>query len=114
MTTGRPPKYTSADELNAKIDEYFNSLTPVNYTLTGLCIHLDITKETFYQYEKNEQFSDSIKRARLKIEYSYEMKLTNQQFPTSGCIFALKNFGWKDTQEVNTNMNITGIKVQYE
>lgn len=108
---GRPPKYSTVEELDAAIDSYFSSLTPINYTLTGLCIALGITKETFYQYEKDDKFSDSIKVARLKIEYAYEMKLTNGSFPTSGCIFALKNFGWKDKYE--TDLTSGGDKINF-
>ncbi len=114
MPAGRPPKYKTPEEMQEKIDEYFNNLptkvimvgdkereTPI-ITITGLCYHLGFEcRQSFYDYEKREGFSYTIKRARLLIEHDYELelKLGNNN---SGNIFALKNFGWKDKQEIES------------
>lgn len=107
---GRPKKYTEAELMKQKIDEYFkkcdNEREP--YTVTGLCLALDITRETLNQYLKNEQFSDTIKKAKLKVENYLEKHLITDS-STTGIIFNLKNnFGWKDKQE---NIN---VEINYE
>jgi len=67
-------------------------------TVLGMCRHLDITRETLCQYEKQEGFSDTIKRAKARIEEYLETQLYRKDQVT-GIIFNLKNnFGWKDTQ----------------
>jgi len=50
-----------------------------------------------YEYENEGEFSDTIKKARLRIENEYEKQLSWGN--ATGAIFALKNFGWKDKTE---------------
>ena len=77
------------------------------YTITGLCLYLDICRDTLIEYEKREEFIDTIKRAKNKVEnYVEENSLMGKLNPTVS-IFNLKNnFGWKDKQEIETNQNI--------
>ena len=51
-------------------------------------------------YQKNDEYSDTIKRAKLRIENAYEMRLIDRG--NGGDIFALKQFGWSDKHEVTT------------
>lgn len=113
---GRPPIYDTPEELQEKIDLYFREgvkqktvvigKAPNNYevqipvpTITGLCIFLGFeSRQSFYDYEKREGFSYTIKKARLFIENEYEEMLAVGN--TTGAIFALKNFGWVDKQEI--------------
>lgn len=114
-TGGRPPKFESVEDLEKKIDEYFDSCTiktdgigtVISYgdtlTITGLAFHLGFeSRQSFYDYEQKQEFSYTIKRARLRVEMFYERRLTGTS-PT-GAIFALKNFGWKDSQEITHNL----------
>lgn len=65
------------------------------YTITGLCYYLGFeSRQSFYDYAKNEAFSYIIKKARLRIEQHYEELL--QLESSSGAIFALKNMDWSD------------------
>lgn len=97
---GRPAKYQTAEELQAAIDAYVESLeedkTP---TLSGLAYALGFTsRQSLYDYaERGEDFSYPIKRIVLKIESIYESNLMNGKANTAGVIFWLKNRGWKDT-----------------
>lgn len=115
---GRPPFYKTVKELQSKVDEYFNGNAnkkkiiigeteidiPV-YTICGLAYYLGFeSRQSFYSYEKHEVFSYTIKRARLRIEMSYEQNLTFQN--ATGSIFALKNMDWKDQTEVKTDSTI--------
>jgi hypothetical protein len=111
-TVGRPPMYSTKEELQEKIDEYFvllyvddkekdiivhNDNTP---TITGLVLFLGFSdRKSFYEYEKKSEFTHTIKRARMKIENWYEKCLISAKTPT-GSIFALKNLGWDDKQQL--------------
>lgn len=116
MAGGRPPYFESQKKLNEKIEAYFvfiqgeRRLTktgrqsrqwlraPENATVTGLALYLGFeSRQSFYDYEKHEQYSYTIKNARLRIEAAYEQQLLSKN--ATGAIFALKNFGWKDKQE---------------
>lgn len=105
MKAGRPKKYTEVEIMQQKIEMYFEECEKKNepYTVTGLCLALDITRETLREYVKDEQFSDTIKKAKLKVENYLEKHLITDS-STTGIIFNLKNnFGWTDKQE---NLNI--------
>lgn len=124
MGAGRPLEYETVDELQAKIDEYFDNIKgefhfeaapvetdedegkdikvwdryPEPPTITGLTLFLGFeSRQSFYDYKNKTEFSYTIKRARLKVENSYELFLIQSKNPT-GAIFALKNLGWADKQ----------------
>jgi hypothetical protein len=93
---GRPSMYTTAGEIDAEIQEYFAK--DGKKTITGLAYHLGFeSRQSFYDYEKDGEFSYTLKRARLKVEMGYEEGL--HESACAGSIFALKNFGWRDKVE---------------
>lgn len=92
----RPLKYTVKD-VESMIDAYFNNTPESKQTVTGLAI-LFGSKQLLADYEKRENYSEIITTAKLKIENLYEQCLRGQA--STGAIFALKNFGWSDKQEV--------------
>jgi len=97
MPGGRPRIFTNEAALSGAIDDYFNR-NKRKLTICGLALHLDFeSRQSFYDYEKDGEFSYTIKKARLRIENYYEGKLTSRN--ATGAIFALKNFGWKDKTE---------------
>ena len=106
---GRPRKYSEQKILQTKIDEYFKMCDEKEkpYTITGLCLYLDIDRSTLLRYEEKEEYCNTIKRAKNRIEnYVEENSLKGLLNPTVS-IFNLKNnFGWKDKQEIETNQNI--------
>ena len=118
---GRPAMYETAEDLQAKIDEYFgggaNKRTyatlagPIStsvYTVSGLAYFLGFSsRQSFYDYENRIEFSDNIKRARLRIEISYEENLLDKA--CTGSIFALKNMGWSDKSEIDHNVNVSQL-----
>lgn len=105
---GRPPMYDSPEELQQGIDKYFKEGVTVKVikdietpipTITGLCYFLGFeSRQSFYDLEKRAGFSYTVRKARLFIEKHYEEML--QSGNTIGAIFALKNFDWKDKQEI--------------
>ena len=108
MERGRPKAYTEVETMQQKINEYFANCDANKepYTITGLCIALEICRDTLSEYLKREEFSDTIKKAKLKVENYLEKHLITDS-STTGIIFNLKNnFGWRDKQEnVNVGMS---------
>jgi hypothetical protein len=117
---GRPRIYESAEELEEAIYNYFypkiefiqereKILKP---SVTGLALSLGFaSKQSLYDYEKDERFSYPIKRALSMIEQYHEERLSENS--VTGSIFALKNMGWKDKTE--TDMKIDGgVQIVFE
>lgn len=101
---GRPKKFKDPGEMQRKIDEYFSRCdeTGEPYTITGLALALDTTRETLLDYEhaaSRKAFSDTVKRAKLRVQNYAERQMYLKQNP-AGPIFALKNYGWRDKQEI--------------
>ncbi len=99
---GMTPKYKTPEELQSKIDEYFDEIveTKDKITITGLVLYLGFCdRQSFHDYEKRESFSFTIKKARTRIENHYEKNLTGSN--PAGPIFALKNFSWTDKTEID-------------
>jgi len=70
------------------------------YSVTGLALALKTSRETLINYENRDEFFDTIKEAKSKIENFLELQL-NSTSPT-GTIFNLKNnYGWKDKNETD-------------
>ncbi len=99
MAGGRPPKFESVDSLQKQIYVYFAKCDQDDepYTITGLALALDTTRQTLINYEEKDEYLDTIKKAKTMVEQYAEKRLFSGT-PT-GAIFALKNFGWKDKQE---------------
>lgn len=102
---GRPAKFDSEEDLQEAVDAYFDFCKEEGerYTLTGLALFLGFQdRQSLYDQEnRGDGFSCIIKRARLKVENSYELALFSKN--CIGSIFALKNMGWKDKQEIDNS-----------
>lgn len=105
---GRPVKYDSPAELQAIIVDYLDKQKDCNLpiTVTGLARACGMTREGLCFYEKKDAFTDTIKQAKMLCEEFAEQSLYTMRNP-AGAIFNLKNnWGWKDKQEIETNLNI--------
>jgi len=81
----------------------------IPYTVTGLALALGTNRSTLVNYEARDEFFDTIKRAKTKIEDFAEQRLYGSN-PT-GTIFNLKNnYGWKDKTE--TDITTGGEKIK--
>jgi hypothetical protein len=107
MSAGRPPIYESVEQMLPKLEQWEKQITEGEKpTVTGLCLALEFdSKDTLYAYRDKEGFSYPIKKALLIVENGYE-KALRENSPT-GSIFALKNMGWKDKQEVEQSGGLT-------
>lgn len=101
---GRPRAIDSPETFDRLVDSYIElcktAQPPEPVTLTGMILALGLSsRQSLDEYLKYEGFSDSVKRAKLFIENAYETRLATGS-NAAAPIFALKNFGWKDTQEL--------------
>lgn len=115
---GRPAIYNTPEELLSMCNQYFLWILgeraikkeddteiieweriPENATITGLALFLGFCdRQSLNDYEKKEEFSFIIRRAKARVEMEYEKALRSDKSPT-GSIFVLKNMGWKDKTE---------------
>ena len=105
---GSGVKWETPEQLQQDIDKYFNSTPKEEWTMTGLAIAVNADYQTIINYSKKESFYDVINRAKLMVHNQYEISLRKNG--RSGDIFALKNFGWKDKQEVEQTTRKIEIK----
>jgi len=104
---GRPPKITDPNQLSIIGNQYFvncdNQEKP--YLITELALALGFNgRQQLIDYENKPEFHDTIKALKSRCEAYAEHKLyvgTNQ----TGAIFALKNYGWKDKQDIEITHN---------
>lgn len=114
---GRPPHFSTVEQLQKMGREYFDLFEETatkeerkakgievyenRPTITGLTLFLGFRdRHSFYDYEKREGFSHTIKELRTKIENLYE-NMMGSRSGTVGAIFALKNMGWSDRTEID-------------
>jgi hypothetical protein len=71
-------------------------------------------RDALLYYEKKQEFSGIVKRARQAVEMSYELDLRTFKF--GGSIFALKNINganWKDKTEQEINQTNTNVQASF-
>lgn len=104
---GRPPVFDSPQALEAKVIEYFDYIEETEdiATITGLALYLGFcSHNSLLDYEeKGKEYFCIVKRAKEIIMNRHEKRL-NSATP-AGSIFWLKNFGWKDTQQIDHTNN---------
>ena len=133
---GCPPMYKTPEEMQAKIDAYFEACNgeyityddgslmtdkhgyPVKtkerpLTITGLALALGFTtRQALLNYEGKPEFVDTIKRAKAKVEQYAEERLFDRD-GVNGAKFNLSNnfSGWSEKQQIDSNVNTTGSTI---
>ncbi|XZL56609.1 terminase small subunit (plasmid) [Clostridium perfringens] len=123
---GRPLKFKSPEELQNKIDAYYEwaKENKKHITITGLAWFLDTNRQTLLRYEEDDSellksvsedvrqaFRDTVKRAKARIEMEYEESLYNKNSAV-GAIFTLKNnYNYVDKQEVSQKVENIEVKL---
>ena len=135
---GRPPMYRTKEEIQEKIDAYFEDckgrvLTdaegnvvvdkygyPVKVderplTITGLALALGFTsRQALLNYQAKSEFVDTILRAKAKVECYAEERLFDKE-GANGAKFSLANNfeGWKEKQQVEAEIsNAVNISIE--
>ena len=101
---GRPLKFETPEELAAAIDMYLEDTPKEEWTVTGLCLAIGTSRTVLDDYLSRDGYKGIVSRAKLMVENAYELSLRKNG--RAGDIFALKNFGWKDKQEVEHGGNV--------
>jgi hypothetical protein len=117
---GRPPIYENLEQMLPVLQTWEAGINAGEKpTITGLTLALGFCdKSTLYDYAKKPEFTHPIKRAMLIVEHGYEKALRENN--ATGPIFALKNFGWVDKQNIDHTtkdqaiMNIDASKLTDE
>lgn len=128
--TGRPPKYKTKEEIQEKIDAYFESCKgtvrydddgnvlidkfgrPVIFderplTITGLALALGFnSRQTLLNYQGKKEFMDTIMRAKAQVEQYAEERLFDKD-GANGAKFSLANNfeGWKEKQQIDADVS---------
>lgn len=132
---GRPPMYKTVEEIQEKIDAYFDECkgrvltgddgevfrdkygVPVFVdvrppTITGLALALGFnSRQALLNYQAKKEFNDTILRAKARVECYAEERLFDKD-GANGAKFSLANNfeGWKEKQQieadVTSSMNI--------
>ena len=109
----RPRTIQSPDEFDMLVDLYVAHSKEENEPLciTGLCLYLGFcSKSSLGDYGEREEFSASVKRARLLVENSYVKSTLNGG--GAGPIFLLKaSYNYVDKQVVEATGTLT-VKIE--
>ena len=111
---GRQKRVKSPEEFEQRTLEYAKWCDEEGKkrTITGLALFLGFSdKQSIYDYCGYQEYKEVAKWARLVVENGYEENLHGKN--ANGSIFALKNFGWRDTQEHQLT-GPDGGAIQYE
>lgn len=126
---GRPPRFSSAEEIQSIIDKYFkecegrplldkNKEPVLNKweqpiiigacppTVTGLALALGFnSRQTLLNYQDKEEFMDTITRAKARVEAYAESRLFDKD-GANGAKFSLSNNfkGWAEKQEIDNTI----------
>ncbi len=129
MPGGRPKKWNTEQEVNEAINKYFAScerpyldknaetVTNINgeilmeqykpYTIGGLADALDMTRQSLLNYQKNDEFFDTIIRAKRKCEVYAEERLFDRDGVNGAKFNLINNYaGWSDKQEVKNTVTV--------
>lgn len=125
---GRPPDFTSAIEMQIRIDKYSKDCEGTIYkdkdgetvfdkygspiitgdkplTITGLALALGFTsRQSLLNYQGKEEFVDTITRAKSQVEEYAETRLFDKE-GSNGAKFSLSNNfkDWRDKQDIELN-----------
>lgn len=135
--TGRPPFFNSVEEMQEKIDAYFEACKgEVVYdaegnpllnkygeivlkgvkplTITGLALALGFTsRQALLNYQNKPEFVDTITRAKAVVEQYAEERLFDKD-GANGAKFSLSNNfkGWNEKQVIEADINSVNINVE--
>ncbi len=99
---GRPLKFNSHQELQKKINEYYDWAKENNKPLTieRLCCFLNTNRQTLLAYSRDEMYYDTIEAAKQVIMASKAEMLNTKEGNTAGIIFDLcNNAGYNNSHQ---------------
>jgi len=114
---GAPLKYKTPEEMQDKIEEYFQQCSDKEVCpgVAGMSYYLGFAdRSSVTNYKNYPKFSHTIKRGLFFVEVCLEEWLSSGK-NIAGIIFNLKNnYGWVDKQEVEQSGTVKVIGVVEE
>ena len=122
MAIGRPPKYSDPDVMEKDIEEYFKKCdktiiykqvvqkgeiirvpTPTPYTMAGLAMTLNMSREALNNYTDKDIFVDIIARARERIHHqNITMAMVGCYDSRIAALNLASNYGYSDRTIIDT------------
>ena len=133
---GRKPTFTSAEEMQEKIDAYFASCEPellrdgdgtpmLNkngepvyvggrpMTIQGLALALGFTsRQSLLNYKAKREFVDTVTRARLRVEQYAAERLFDRDAQRGAQFTLAYGFGYARDAEDGKNRETQGVKIE--
>ena len=98
------PVYTEREVLDADGQPVYRTVYTSPPTVTGLCLALGISRDTWENYARDEAYpgyADVVRDARLRFEAYLEEELLSREKGVQGIIFNLQNnYGWREKREL--------------
>ena len=112
---GKPPIIPNAEEFNRRAQAYFDSCTPTEANpeppklgFVALALALGLNgRAQLREYGERPVYASAVKKALSVVEASYESQLRSGQ--PVGAIFALKQAGWSDRQDIDVRGGLGAI-----
>lgn len=135
---GRKPRFTSAEEMQEKIDAYFASCEPellrdgdgtpmLNkngepvyvggrpMTIQGLALALGFTsRQSLLNYKAKREFVDTVTRARLRVEQYAAERLFDRDAQRGAQFTLAYGFGYARDAEDGKNRETQGVKIEID
>ena len=135
---GRKPTFTSAEEMQEKIDAYFASCEPellrdgdgtpmLNkngepvyvggrpMTIQGLALALGFTsRQSLLNYKAKREFVDTVTRARLRVEQYAAERLFDRDAQRGAQFTLAYGFGYARYAEDGKNRDTQGVKIEID
>lgn len=135
---GRKPTFTSAEEMQEKIDAYFASCerellrdadgNPVlnkngepvyvggrPMTIQGLALALGFTsRQSLLNYKAKREFVDTVTRARLRVEQYAAERLFDRDAQRGAQFTLAYGFGYARDDEDGKNRETQGVKIEID
>lgn len=107
MGPGKPRKFKDEKELQKALDNYKKYLEKADKppTIAGLAYYTGIDRQTLYNYQKRDEYFDTIKAFRDWVLMTYEEEAITRG--NGGIVFLLKNYGYTDKQEQEISGGLT-------
>lgn len=105
---GRPLIYKTKEEMQEKIDAYFEECERKKkpLTITGLALALGFnSRQALLNYQGRKEFNDTVTRAKARVEQFAEESLFYQG-SANGAKFSLANNfeGWNERQQIEAEV----------
>jgi hypothetical protein len=105
---GRPPKFGSDEQLQELFEAWKRTFKDGSNAdipdVEGFCDYVDAYRDIISEYEKKEEYSDTIKRIRNWIYYKKkQLAMQNKMNATIFIFDAKNNAGYTDKQEVENS-----------